>query len=213
MPANMDYNSLSDDIRSYMERPDDAKLLAQIPRIVMMAENRLATDTKILGTQKVVSAILTPGNPTLVKPSFWRNTISFNVTVPGVGPDTGRKELLLRSYEFCRNYWPDPTLTGVPRYYADYNYANFFLAPTPTLALPLELVHYVRLDPLSTSNTNNWFTDNAPQLLLQSCLVETQLWLKNLQQASYWEERYKATLSAFMGEDAKRNIDRNNAVS
>lgn len=213
MPANMDYNSLSSDIRSYMERPDDDALLTQIPRLVMMAENRLATDTKILGTQKVVTATLTPGDPTLPKPSYWRNTVSFNVTVPGTGLGTGRKDLLLRTYEFCRTYWPDPTLTGVPRYYSDYNYANFFLVPTPTLALPMELVHYVRLDPLSPSNTNNWFTDNAPQLLLLACLVETQLWLKNLQQATYWEGRYNTSLSAFMGEDAKRSIDRNEAVS
>lgn len=208
MAEVMTYDSLVSDMKSYQEREYSSdKFVDQIPRLIMMAENRLATELKILGFQTVVTGTFQPGQITLPKPAYWRDVISFNITT-GSGATAQRVELLPRSYEYCRNYWPNPTQTGTPRFYADYNYENFLIVPTPSTNLTFELLYHARLQPLDPSNQTNWLTVNAPQLLLYAAMLEGQTFLKNAEGAATWQALYDRALAAFNGEDAMRKTDR-----
>ena len=57
-----------------------------------------------------------------------------NITVGGA-----RQPVLLRKYEYLREYWPSPTATGTPVFYADYDYTNWLIAPTPDVAYAFEV--------------------------------------------------------------------------
>lgn len=204
-PANMTYASLLTDVISYMERQNDGTLLEQFPRLVMLAENRITADLRILGTQQVVTSVFTANNPAVAKPAFWRRTISLNYTKT----DGSRKELFLRSYEFCRQFWPSPSKTTAElRYYADYNAANLLIVGTPNAAFAFELVYIARLPPLSDANQTNWLTENAPQVLLNAVLLETEIWLRNQARAAQREATYNTSRDAIKGEDNTRLIDR-----
>lgn len=204
-PANMTYASLVTDIPAYTERTNDAVLTAQLPRLIMMAENRIATDARILGTVEVAQGTLTSGNPIVAKPAYWRKTQSLNYT----DANGNRNQILPRSLEFCRTYWPKAAATGSPRYYADYDYDNWLIVATPSAAFAFEAVYVARLQPLSDSTSTNWLTANAPQLLLTACLLETEIFLKNLSRIGQREDAYQKALAAFQGEDATRMADRN----
>jgi len=49
--------------------------------------------------------------------------------------------------------------------------------PIPSAAWTVEISMYSRLAPLSDSNTTNWFTDNAPQILLYGALYHASIYL------------------------------------
>lgn len=208
-PASLTYDSLTSDVISYNERADEATLAAQLPRLIMLAENRIATELRILGTQEVVSGTLSAGDPVLPKPAYWRRTNSVNFTTA-----LGRRaQLKLRTYEFCRVFWPDPSQQDVPRYYADYDFDNLFIAPTPNAALAFELLYVARLEPLSTAAQTNWLTSNAPQLLLAATLLETELWLKNFRNVDARKAEYGSAIAGFKSEDGARAFDRNIVVA
>ena len=210
MAASLTYDTLLTQIPGYLERPD-AALLAQLPTIVMLAENRLAVDMKQQGFQTVVSGTFTIGalGAIIPKPAFWRETISFNFKDPVVGWTMIR----LRSLEYLKNFWPVVSSVNPPRFYADYNFQNFLVAPTPDAAYPFELVYYARLDPLDASNQTNWLTANAPQCLLYACILEAQLWLKNSQKAAEWQGHYDTSKAGLLQETAERLGDRNEIVT
>ncbi len=203
MPAQMTYSSLLTDMQSYLERTDSA-FTTQQPRFVMVAENRIASEMKSLGFQTVVQAAMQAGKPDYPKPAYWRSPISISYT----NSSGERVELLLRTYEFCRMYWPSSSARSSPKYYADYNYDNLLIAPTPDAAYDWEIQYYARLTPLDASTQRNWLTDNAPQLLLAACLNEAFKWTKNLDRADYWDGVYKGMIAALNGEDASRLSDR-----
>lgn len=203
MAQQMTYGFLEQEIPSYLERTDPA-FIAQIPNFVMLAENRIASNMKQQGFQTVVT-----GNfnltPNLVKPTWWRETISFNWT----DASGQRHQLYLREYEYLREFWPDTTQTGEPQYYADYNFNNFLLVPTPSAAFDFELVYYARLEPLDDTQQTNWLTVNAPQALLYACLMEASMWCKNWEQAAAWQAQYNQVRGDLLGEDRERIADRN----
>lgn len=199
MPAAMTYDSLVEDIKNYCERRD-APFITQIPRFIMMAENRIASESKPFGFIRTVSGSLT--DSVMVKPSRWRKTKNFSITVSGE-----RTFLYERKYEYLRSYWPDPSVTGQPVYYADYDYEHFLLAPSPSQAFTFELQYYERPVPLDSTQQTNWTTQYAPQLLLYAALMEAMPFLKTSERIPEFQALYDRALAAIKEEDSVRLVD------
>ena len=207
MAQNLTYNILIEQIPSYMERRDTA-FLSEIPTFITLAENRLATDMKQQGFQSVVTGNL-PLDVSMAKPAFWRETISFSYK----DGDGVEHPILLRSLEYVKSYWPNPTLRDAPRFYADYNFQNFRFAPTPDDEYEFELVYYARLQPLDADNQENWLTLNAPQALLYACLIEANLWAKNADKVAAWTAQYDNARGGLLSENQERMADRTTVVT
>lgn len=204
MPAAavMTYDSLVADISSYLERTDTATL-EKIPQFIMLAEQVIAADLKILGTITVQTSTMTTGSNVIDKPARWHKTVSMNVTVNGK-----RQPVLLRKYEYIRSYWPDPAQTDVPLYYCDYDYAHWLVGPTPDANYNFEVLYYERVQPLDSSNQTNWFTIYAPQALLYGTLLQAMPFLKNDDRIPMWQAQYDLIMSTLKNEDKLRIADR-----
>lgn len=211
MSATLTYTSLVEALPNYVERANDSKFLAQVPTFIMLAENRIATDMKQQGFQSVVNTTFTVGavGASFAKPAFWRETISFNY----LDPVLGWQPMRLRSLEYLKNFWPIQANTAPPRFYADYNFTNFLVAPSPDQPYSLQLVYYARLDPLDENNTTNWLTVNAPQCLLYAAILEAYIWAKNAAKVAEFQSHYDNAKGGFMQETAERLGDRNEVVT
>ena len=198
----MTYTTLVENIESYLERTDTATLV-KIPLFIMLAEQVIASKIKFLGNLTVNTSNMVASTAVIAKPARWHKTVSMNITVAG-----SRQPVLLRKYEYLRNYFPDPTATGVPKYYADYDYTNWLVAPTPSSAYAFEVLYYERVQPLDTSNQTNWFTIYAPQALLYGTLLQAMPFLKNDERIPMWQSQYDAIMATLAEEDKLRIADR-----
>jgi hypothetical protein len=193
----MTYNSLLNDLRAYLERgatlATDPTVYEMLPTLIGMAERRLARELKIQGTVNVVTTALIAGQSVYDKPDRWRETVSIFVGT-GTGNNT-RSEVY-------------PTTTGTPRFYADYDYSHWLIAPTPSSALPMEILYYEIPPLLDDSNQTNWFTEYAPNALLYAALLEATPFLKNDERIATWEGFYNRAVAALNGEDIRQISDR-----
>ena len=200
--AVMTYSSLVADIESYLER-NDASTVDKIPTFIMLAEKIISAQIKFLGNLTVVTSQMVIGVATLDKPARWRKTVSMNVTVAGE-----RQPVLLRKYEYLREYWPNPTSTDAPVFYCDYDYTHWLIAPTPDAAYNYEVLYYERPQPLDSSNESNWFTQYAPQALLYGSLLQAMPFLKNDARTAMWQQQYDLIMATLKAEDQTRIADR-----
>ena len=202
----MTYDSLVDDISTYLERTDQATL-DKIPTFIMLAEQILATEITFLGNLTVAESTMTTSDPVIQKPARWRKTVSLNVTVAGQ-----KYPVFLRKYEYLREYWPDATQTEVPKFYCDYDYDHWLVAPTPADDYAYEVLYYERVQPLDSSNQTNWFTQNAPQALLYGTLLQAMPFLKNDERIPMWQAQYNQVVQTLKIEDISRVGDRQTVV-
>ena len=202
----MTYDSLVENIQSYLER-DDTATLEKIPLFIMLAEQVIASEIKFLGNLNVANSTMVTGSNTVAKPARWHKTVSMNVTVDGE-----RKPVFLRTYEYLREYWPDSTKTDVPKFYSDYNYDNWLVAPTPASSYSFEVLYYERVQPLDSTNQTNWFTIYAPQALLYGSLLQAMPFLKNDERMGMWQQQYSAIMSTLKQENTQRIGDRQATV-
>jgi len=207
MPAEvMTYDSLVDDISTYLERTDQATL-EKIPTFIMLAEQVIATELKFLGNIAVAESTMIQNEPVIQKPARWRKTVSMNVTVGGQ-----KFPVFLRKYEYLREYWPDATQSDVPKFYCDYDYDHWLVAPTPADDFAYEVLYYQRVQPLDSSNQTNWFTQNAPQALLYGTLLQAMPFLKNDERIPMWQGQYQQVIQTLKLEDISRVGDRQTVV-
>lgn len=208
MPASMTFTSLQSDIRNYLERggATDPIVFEQIPRLITLAERRIARELKIQGFQNVVTMTMQTGVAVYVKPDRWRDTISINYG-SGTGNNT-RNPIFARSYEYIRSYWPNETQTAAPLFYADYNYNYWIFGPTPDAAYPVEILYYELPPLLDNTNQTNWLSEYAPNLLLYGSLVEATPFVKDDQRVQLWQSYYDRALAALNGEDLQKIVDR-----
>jgi hypothetical protein len=198
----MTYSSLVADISSYLERTDQATL-EKIPTFIMLAEQVIAAEIKFLGNLTPMQSTLVANEAVIAKPARWHKTVSMNVTVGGI-----RQPVFLRKYEYLREYWPNPTQTDAPKYYADYDYTHWLIAPTPDDDYAFEVLYYERIQPLDSSNQTNWFTIYAPQALLYGSLLQAMPFLKNDERIPMWQAQYDKIMQVLKAEDIQRMGDR-----
>jgi hypothetical protein len=196
------YDSLTTLILQYLERSDPA-VVAFIPTAITMAEFEIAQNIKTLGQLEVVDSTMSIGNAVIQKPARWRKTVSMTVTTPA-----GKQPVFLRKLEYLNSYWPTVSDTGTPLYYADYDFDNWFIAPTPDSAYQFEALCYTRLQPLDSSNQTNWLTQNAPNAMLFGTLKQTAPFLKDDARLAVWSGLFDAAMVALKTEDQLRIGDR-----
>jgi len=203
MAYSMTYDSLLTDLRRYLERgftvESDQIVYEQLPRLITLGERRIARELKVEGFIRAVQTPLQVGVAVYRKPDRWRDTVS--MTVDG-------SPIYARSYEYCRNYWPDESDTDTPEFYADYDYQHWLITPTPVAAQTLEILYYEQPRFLGDDFQTNWLTEYAPDLLLYATLLEATPFLKSDERVQLWQAMYDRAAQALSGEDLKRIMDR-----
>ena len=195
------YDSLVTTVLQYLERSDKAVVDA-IPTFITLCEFEIAQQIKTLGQLEVAQSTMVAGNPIIQKPARWRKTVSMNVVVDGK-----RQPVLLRRYEYLRSYVQDNNASDVPKYYADYDYDHWLVAPTPNVAYSYEVLFYERIQPLASDNQTNWLTQNAPNAMIFGTLLQAMPFLKN-DSRGIFQAKYDQAIAALKAEEVTRVADR-----
>jgi len=204
LSESMTYSQLLSDVQVYAER-NDKPFIDQIPRFIMLAENRIATEVKGLGFVRFVTGQFANGGEVIQKPVRWRETASFSAKKA----DGTRHFIKQRSYTYCRTYNANGAQAEIPKYYADYDYEHLLVVPTPFVESPtepatFELSYFERPTPLSPENQTSWTTQYAPQLLLYATLLEAQPFLKRPERTAEFQSLFDRAAAAVKNEADRR---------
>ena len=85
-----------------------------------------------------------------------------------------------KSVNFIQEFNPDRTVTGEPRYYANFDVSSFIIGPTPNSSYAVELHYYYRPASLTAGagSGETWLSQNAELTLLYGCLIEAYVYMK-----------------------------------
>jgi len=185
----MNYNDLFSQIQAYTENQFPATYLAngstvsyttQINTFIQQAESRIYNTVQIPSLRKNVTGNCSSTTTYLGCPNDYLSTYSMAV----IGSDGAYTYLLNKDVNFIRESYPDPTATGLPRYYAlfgsrlnDPNELSFMLGPKPNANYGVELHYNAYPESIVTAGTS-WLGDNYSPALLYGSLVEAYSYMK-----------------------------------
>lgn len=200
----MTYNELVDNIRSFTEVDANAMPNSIINTFILMTENRILRDIDLDVFKLEASANMTQGNKFLSAPS---DILTHRYMMISVDGDT--IFLDFRDTSFMKEYWPDGTATGVPKYYSVWDQNTFYLAPTPNQNYYVELGYIYKPTQLSSTNQNTWISQNAPEALLYGCLGQAYSYTKGPgDMLQYFDTMYKQAIQGLgMEQQGRRRRD------
>ena len=207
----MNYAELFQQVQTYTENifPDTfvelsggntstVNVTTQINTFIQQAEKRIYNTVQIPSLRKNVTGNCSATSKYLACPNDYLSTYSLAV----IQADGTYEYLLNKDVNYIRQAYPDPTATGLPRYYAlfgsrlnDPNELTFILGPTPDAAYGAELHYFYYPESIVTAGTS-WLGDNYSPALFYGSLVEAYTYMKGEQDImTFYNAKYQEALA------------------
>ena len=195
------YDSLKQAIQDYTEN-SETTFVNNLPVFIRAAEERILKNVQLNLFMRNQVGTMTTNNQYLGAPSDFLAPFSITVTV------SGKKQFLeFKDLSFIEEFNPDYTVTGVPRYYAQFDVGNFIVAPTPDQDYAVEVQYLFRPASLTSGagTGTTWLSDNADLAMLYGSLVEAYIFMKGEQDimAQYNQRFNEAVIGLKMLGEAK----------
>jgi hypothetical protein len=168
------YAQLKQAIIDYTEN-DEPTFVNNLPLFIRLAEERILKNVQLNLFQKNQFGNMSSGNEFLAAPSDFLAPFSLSIDVSG-----DKEFLLFKDLDFVQSYNPDASVTGTPRYYAQFDVGNFILAPTPDANYTVDIHYLYRPASLTAGSEDgtSWLSENAELALLYGSLCEAYLFMK-----------------------------------
>ena len=173
----MNYAELTANIEDICENSFTAGELAMFTQ---QAEQKIYNSVQISNLRKNVTGTLTINNKYLSAPGDFLSVYSLDV----IKTNGSYEYLLNKDVNFIRQAYPQPTDTGLPKYYAIFGpdsssptELTLILGPTPDVAYSVELHYFYYPESIVTASTS-WLGDNFDSALLNGALIEALRFMK-----------------------------------
>jgi hypothetical protein len=198
------FTTLKSAIQDYTQNTETT-FTNNLTRFILNAEERILKEVELDDFRKNVTGSATQSSKFLTKPTDFLAPFSLSIV-----NSSNNEFLLYKHVTFIQDYTPDPTTTGVPRYYADWDEDSFIMAPTPDGNYVAELHYFYRPQSITASDDGtSWLGTNAELALMYASLVEAYTFMKGESDLlQLYNQRYMEALQTMknLGE-GKNNSD------
>ena len=188
------YSGLKTAIQDYVDS-SETTFVNNLDVIIKQAEERILKNVWLDNFRKNVTGTASADTPYLGMPTDFLAPFSLAVISSDV-----YYFLLLKQVSFMRSYKPTTSgsVTGRPKYYAEFDSDSFILAPTPDATYTFELHYFYRPASLTAAGASGttWLSNNATNSLLYGSLVEAATFLKlDPNEMANFEQRFQDALA------------------
>jgi len=170
------FTTLKTAIQDYVQSTETT-FTSQLSRFIINAEERILKECQLDVFRKSSQGSASSGTQYLAKPTDFLSQNSLSVIV-----SSSKQFLLYKQVTMLQDYTPNPTTTGTPKYYADWDNDTFLLAPTPDDNYTMELHYFYRPTSITASGDGtSWLGTNAELAMLYGSLIEAYTFLKGEQ--------------------------------
>jgi|TARA_R100000353_G_scaffold155831_1_gene114778 hypothetical protein len=186
------YTNFLTQVRNYTEVDSNVLSDSILDQFIRNTELDIAGQVDYDDLRKYANSTTTSGNRYVSMPSD--NLILRSVQIIS---SNIRDFLEKKDTSFIAEFAPNETVTGIPKYYADWDQNNILLAPTPNAAFQIQ-INYIKDPPHFNSTTNTFISTNQEAMLLYGVLKEAYSFLKGPEDLyKLYSERYNQSIQAF----------------
>lgn len=194
MAAITSWATLKTEVAAWLHR---ANLTDEIPGFIQFGELRIYRDLRIKQMETALSESIAAG--VVAVPSGYVELKYAYID------GTPIQMLEKKDAEWINANYSTRASDGKPGYIAR-DGSNFIFGPYPDSTYTVKGSYYKKLDPLSDSNTSNWLTSDAPDLILFATLCEAAPWIGNDPRIAIWESKYAQVKDRIQKQDDREEF-------
>lgn len=201
MAAITSFSTLKTNVADWLDRSDMGDA---IDVMIGLCEAYIYRDLRIAAMEASFSDTIASG--VVAKPTGfleWKSVWTAGTPIQG---------LEAKSLDWILQTYPLRSADSRPLYIAQIG-SNFEFGPYPDSAYTVTGVYYKALDALSTSNETNWFTTNAPDVLLYGTLVHSAPYIGHDGRAAMWGAAFQVGLDQIRRQEEAGRFSRRQALA
>ena len=186
------YTNFLTQVRNYTEVDSNVLSDTLIDQFIRNVELDIAGQVDYDDLRKYANSNTTSGNRFVSMPSDLLILRSVEIISSNV-----RDFLEKKDTSFIAEFAPNETVTGTPKYFANWDETNILLAPTPNAAFQIQ-INYIKDSPHFDSSTNTYLSEHQEAMLLYGVLRECFGYLKGPEDLyKLYSDRYNQNIQAF----------------
>jgi hypothetical protein len=194
----MNLTQLTQAIQDYSENTEQL-FVSNINTFLSQAELRIYNSVQIPVLRKNVTGNVTTSNPYLSCPDDFMAVYS----VATISVSGAYNFLIDKDVSFVREAYPNPSVTGLPKYYAIFGTQltyptelSLILTPTPDANYGVELHYYYMPESITVAvSGTTWLSDNYDPVLFYGAMREAMIFMKGeADMVGYYEQKYQEAL-------------------
>ena len=179
-------------VRNYTEVDSNVLSDTLLDQFIRNVELDIAGQVDYDDLRKYATSNTTNGNRYVSMPSDLLILRSVQIISSNV-----RDFLEKKDTSFIAEFAPNETVTGTPKYFANWDETNILLAPTPNAAFEVQ-INYIKDPPHFDSSTNTFLSEHQEAMLLYGVLRECFGFLKGPDDLyKLYSDRYNQSIQAF----------------
>ena len=186
------FSTLKTAVQNWIDRTDIAD---RVDEFIALGEARIYRELRIRAMETALSDTIASG--VISVPSDFRALKHAYVN------GTPVQWLEQQTTEFIIENYPTRSSTSKPKFIAQ-DGGNFIFGPYPDSAYTINGTYYAALTAFGTGNETNWFTSNAPDLLLYAALTEAYGLEMDAEMEAKWAARFERAKNAIKKEDNRQ---------
>ena len=201
----MTYSELVQKIRDYTEVSSTVLSDTIVNGFIENAEFRILRDVDSDNNRRYVTANLVLNTRFIDTPTDLLVVRSAQIVdSDGTSAADNRDFLQYRDVNFMSEF-NNKGVTGVPKYYSNWDENTLVFAPTPDATYKIQLNYVLKPAGLSSTVPTTYLSQKFPNGLLYACLVEAYGFLKGPQDLlQLYEQKYKQVVEGFAIEQMGR---------
>jgi len=188
------YSTLKIAVGNWLARDD---LSTYIPDFIQFGEKKLYRQARTRGMEKALEETIADGVVDL--PSDY---VELKYAYLNTNPI---QALERKTPDWIYKKYPTRSATSKP-VYVSREAETLIFGPYPDSTYEVIGVYYARLPGLSDTNTTNWFTTNAPDLLLYAALAEASLFIEDEENTAKYDRLFERVRLQIEREDAREAL-------
>ena len=190
------FSTLKTAVSDWVDRSDIA---AAVETMIGLAEARIYRELRIQPMETALSSTIASG-VIAVPSSYLELRYAYVDQAKAISLEVKTPDWIIGNY-------PTRSSESIPKFIAR-DGSNFIFGPYPDSTYTIKGSYYATLTALSTSNETNWFTTNAPDLLLYGTLVHSAPYIGHDERLSLWEGAYQQAKSLVREQDDAERFPR-----
>ena len=179
-------------VRNYTEVDSNVLSDSLLDQFIRNVELDIAGQVDYDDLRKYATSNTTTGNRYVSMPSDLLILRSVQIISSNI-----RDFLEKKDTSFISEFAPNETVTGIPKYFANWDETNILLAPTPNAAFEVQ-INYIKDPPHFDSSTNTFLSEHQEAMLLYGVLRECFGFLKGPEDLyKLYSDRYNQSIQAF----------------
>ena len=197
------YNGLVTAIQNLVVDNGSTAFTGILPQMIQFSENKCYQSLDLLSSRGTDNSVaLTPNVRTATLPADMNIVEGISAITPYSNPTGKRNPVERTSIDFIDMAYPDPTITGLPTWYAMLSDTTIVFAPTPDHNYYIECTGTVDPPPMSAAQQTSPLGNYFPDLLLSASMIFMSAWQRdfgsqmNPQDANLWQTAFDGQLKS-----------------